>query len=303
MFPLQLIPIYNVRMSARRLAFLILLTLPAWLTASAQNLPEEAYVCCIDGHPQTYELSCEARSAVDWAGYFGVTIAEYDFMQALPASDNPEMGFVGEWRGVWGSIPPNAYGVHPPPVAKTLREFGVQAQAADNLTWDDLRQEIAVGRPVIVWVIAQMWAGTSLDYRSQDGAIVTVAPFEHTMILTGYSPTTVEVVDALTGRTLTFPLADFLESWSVLGRRAVLMGRSDLVNTPLPTASASPTPSPTLTPTPIPTATLLPFVTVRSGDTLVGIAAAQGVTWQSLTARNGLTYPYFIYPGDVFYFP
>lgn len=39
--------------------------------------------------------------------------------------------------------------------------------------------------------------------------------------------------------------------------------------------------------------------TVRSGDTLSGIASKYGTTWQALQAKNGLRNPNMIYPGQV----
>lgn len=39
--------------------------------------------------------------------------------------------------------------------------------------------------------------------------------------------------------------------------------------------------------------------TVKSGDTLSGIAARYGTTWQALQAKNGLSNPNLIYPGQV----
>ena len=214
-------------------------------------------------------------------------------MSALPASDNPDEGFVGYWNDVWGNIPPNSYGVHPPPVAQTLRDFGVPAESHSNLIWDDLRREIAAGRPVIVWVVAQMWPGTPVEYTAQNGDTVSVAHFEHTMILTGYNAASVEVVDAYSGMTEYFYIDAFLDSWAVLGNRAILAGEPE--PTPIPTQ----TPLPTSTPTPTPSPTPIGQVTVQVGDTLLGVAASFGTTWQALVSVNGLVYPYFIYPGDV----
>lgn len=281
------------------LILVLLVVVLVWpASASAQeDIPDEAYACCIYGTPQFYALSCEARAAVDWAAFFGYAISEYDFLVAMPSSDNPEEGFVGYWDGIHGNIPPNSYGVHPPPVARTLREFGVPAEAKTNLTWDDLRREIAAGRPVIVWVISQMWPGTPVEYTAENGDTVIVAHFEHTMILTGYSETRVQVVDPYSGTTKSFYLEAFLSSWSVLGNRAVIAGE------PEPTPTPTQTPTPTATPTPTPTATPFGQVTVKAGDTLVGISAAHEVTWQALVSRNELTYPYFIYPGDVLFLP
>ena len=277
------------------LSFVLFLTVSSGV--SAQDIPEEAYVCCVYGAPQSYSLSCEARAAVDWAYFFGYSISEYEFMSALPASDNPDEGFVGYWNDVWGNIPPNSYGVHPPPVAQTLREYGVPAQAFSNLTWDDLRREIAADRPVIVWVIAQMWPGTAVEYTGESGATTTVAHFEHTMVLTGYNATSVQVMDPLTGTTKYFYLDAFLDSWAVLGNRVVMAGE------PEPTPTPTSTPTPTATPTPTPTPTPIGQVTVQAGDTLLGIASRHNTTWQALVSRNNMAYPYFIYPGDVLQLP
>ncbi len=229
------------------LLLLFLVTMPISGLAQSEGedpLPDEAYVCCIYGTPQYYPLSCESRAAVDWAAFFGVTISEYDFLHALPTSDNPEKGFVGSYNGIWGNIPPDSYGVHPPPVAETLRAFGVPAEARSGLTWDDLRREISEGRPVIIWVIAQMWPGEPIAYTAKDGETTMVARFEHTMILTGYNKSSVEVVDALTGKTKYFFLDAFLDSWSVLGSRAILAGEAQ----PTPTPTHTSTPTATFTP-------------------------------------------------------
>ena len=107
------------------------------LSVNAQSVPpEEAYVSGVVGYAQAYTLSCESRSAVDWAAFFGVYLTENQFLYALPRSDDPELGFVGNENGFWGNIPPYGYGVHAQPVADLLSEFGMPAIAQKNLTWD-----------------------------------------------------------------------------------------------------------------------------------------------------------------------
>jgi uncharacterized protein YvpB len=197
-------------------------------TARADGLPDSADIReltgrRVDGHPQSYQLSCESRSAVDWAAYWGVSIKERKFLNSLPRSDNPDLGFVGWPNDAWGNLPPQSYGVHAEPVASLLREFGLDAQGRSGMTWEELQAEIAAGRPVIVWVIGEMWPGTPTKYIASDGRAALVARFEHTMILVAYSPKTVKVVDAYTGRTSTFPRQTFLKSWETLGRMAVVM--------------------------------------------------------------------------------
>ncbi|MFK5634597.1 MULTISPECIES: LysM peptidoglycan-binding domain-containing protein [unclassified Ornithinimicrobium] len=43
--------------------------------------------------------------------------------------------------------------------------------------------------------------------------------------------------------------------------------------------------------------------TVKSGDTLSGIAAREGVSWQEMARLNNLDNPDLIYPGQVFKVP
>ena len=177
----------------------------------------------VKGHPQAFLLSCESRSAVDWAAYWGVSIKERKFLNNLPHSDNPDVGFVGQPNDVWGNVPPLSYGVHAEPVAALLREFGLDARARSGMTWEELQTEITAGRPVIVWVIGAMWSGARVKYAASDGQTARVARFEHTMILVAYAPKTVKVVDAYTGLTMTFSKNAFLNSWGTLGRMAVVM--------------------------------------------------------------------------------
>jgi uncharacterized protein YvpB len=184
------------------------------------TLPAAASVDKISGLNAAYTLDCESRSAVDWAGYFGVQIDEINFFNALPHSDNPDRGFVGNVHGAWGQIPPNDYGVHAKPVAKLLRTYGVEAQSIYGMSWDELRAEIAAGRPVIVWVIGRVARGTPVPYTAPDGHETIVARFEHTVIVTGYSEDNVEILDG--GLIYDRSVKYFLESWGVLGNMAVV---------------------------------------------------------------------------------
>jgi len=269
-------------------AIIFLLTVLIFVSVQAQTSPpEEAYVSGLVGYAQSHTLSCESRAAVDWAAFFGVYLTENQFLYALPSSDDPELGFVGNADGYWGSIPPYDYGVHAAPVAALLNEFGMSAIAQKHLTWETLQREIASGYPVIVWVIGPLWDGTPIKYQTKAGANVVVAHYEHAMILRGYDGNIVYLLDTSTGSTRTFSLDSFLSSWSVLENQAVLYKKPE------------PTPTPTLLPTPIPAP--ITQVTVQRGDTLLGIAKRYNVTWQGLATINKLTYPYFIYPGNVLF--
>ncbi len=268
-------------------AFLIAATCLLAMAASvrAQEIPEEAYISGVIGHAQSYKLSCESRSAADWAAYWGFDVSEYEILAALPRTDNPETGFVGNPSGAWGSIPPWSYGVHPPPLAAVLRDFGIPAQETQGLGWDGLRQEIAAGRPVIVWVIGQMWNGTPISYTASDGQTTTVAYYEHSMIVNGYGPGLVYVIDAYTGYDQVYDLNTFLASWAVLGQRAIVAGQNMPVRpTPAPLSAGG-------------------TYEVQRGDTLISLAEQFDLYWRDLAALNEIGYPYLLYTGQTLRIP
>ncbi len=257
--------------------------------AHAGSLPQQAIIRGVVGHAQHYGLTCESRSAADWATFWGVPLTEEAIEADLPRTDNPETGFVGDLNGAWGNIPPASYGVHPPPLVKVLRSFGLPAQEHSGLGWDGLRAEIAAGRPVIVWVIGWMWNGTPVSYTASDGQTTTVAAYEHVMMVIGYTPQQVIVIDAATGQQQAYDISDFMTSWSVLGQRAIV-GEGQ----PKTATAAS---------TPIPVTGSIDTVTVQSGDTLSGIAQRLGLSWPDIAALNGIPSPYIIYPGQVLHLP
>lgn len=190
-------------------------------TTTETALPLSASIANISGHSQTYELGCEASAAVDWAGYFDVLIYESTFQFALPLSDNPELGFVGNvTTDGWGQIPPYAYGVHAQPIAALLREYGLPALAVTNLSLQDVKAELAEGHPLIAWVIGNMVYSEPYIYIDQAGNAVTVAPFEHVVILTGYDDSNIFYMN--NGKFFSVPTQVFLTSWSVLGNMAVI---------------------------------------------------------------------------------
>jgi LysM repeat protein/uncharacterized protein YvpB len=251
----------------------------AMVAHASDEIPPEASVQGVIGHAQSYTLSCESRSAADWSAYFGANLSESEILSALPRTDNPETGFVGSPSGDWGLIPPRSYGVHPPALAKVLREKGVPAQEQSSFGWDALRREIAARKPVIVWVIGQMWNGTPIRYTAGDGQTTTVAYYEHVMILVGYTSQVVHVVDAYSGADQYYDINTFLTSWGVLGERAITYA-GDVPQKPAPVLTAG------------------GLYTVQRGETLSAIAQRHGISWLDLASLNGLGYPYLVYAGQ-----
>lgn len=183
------------------------------------DLPSDAYIDGIWGFPQAFNLSCESRSASDLARFFGVNFTELEFLYALPQSDNPEVGFVGSVNGFLGQLPPLGYGVHARPVAKLMRSFGLDAEAHKDMSFKDLKKEVAAGRPVMVWAIADMGYSAPVEYTSSDGKTSIVARFEHTFIVIGFGDDYVTVLD--NERIYSVTTDQFKASWGVLGNMAI----------------------------------------------------------------------------------
>lgn len=268
------------------LAFILvaILILANFSIVQGETLLTSAYVAGVIGHAQGYAISCESRSAADLAAFWGLSIGETEFLQALPRSDNPDKGFVGNPNDIWGRLPPHGYGVHADPVAETLRQYGLQAEAHHDLSWDDVRKEIIAGRPVIVWVIGAMWPGTPVDYQAEDGSIAKVAVFEHTMLLTGYSEESVEVIDAYSGQYQYYWLNSFLDSWAVLGNMAVFASGQDGSGENVPDQNAE-------------------TYTVQPGDYLMQLARNFGTSWKELADMNSIGYPFTIFAGQLLRLP
>ena len=183
------------------------------------TLPVKAVIEGIQGSYQQYALSCEANAAAQLARFFGLALTQREFQEALPLSKNPETGFVGQVEGDWGAVPPASYGVHAPPVAALLREYGLNARAQSGLSMEDIRQEIAAGRPVMVWVIGGVRTGRPVLFTAPDGSVVTVAAYQHTVLVIGYGPDYFTILDGK--QEYHRSINQFSESWKVLGNMAV----------------------------------------------------------------------------------
>jgi uncharacterized protein YvpB len=185
------------------------------------DLPDEWFISGVESYRQSYAISCESRSAVDWASFFDVSIYESTFQFGLARSDNPNKGYVGNVHDPWGQIPPYSYGVHAAPVADLLKEeYGLPARAVTGFTLEELKQEIASNQPVVVWVIGNMVAGTAVEYVDHEGDTALVAPYEHTVIVTGYDGQNIRYLN--NSRFFQVPEEVFLRSWEVLGNMAVI---------------------------------------------------------------------------------
>lgn len=187
---------------------------------SYQPTPDVAKIAGFTGEAQQYNLDCETQSAIDFAAYFGVIIDHDTFLNALPHSDDPNEGFVGNYTDSRGQLPPASYGVYQEPVAELLRNFGLSVSGVNGYTFEEIRQQIAAGNPVMVWVAGNTELGNAVPYTPSNGRTTTVVPYQHTVVVTGYDGTYVTIQDGADRYIRTIDV--FKASWETLGNRAIV---------------------------------------------------------------------------------
>lgn len=174
----------------------------------------------IDGMPvfaQERNLSCEYSAARAAAARWGVKISEWEFISSIPYNANPHLGFRGNIDDHWGGT--ISYGIYAEPIAKFLATKGLQTK----LLWDgveQLKQEVALGRPVVIWVPGGMGWGQPFD-GSADGVTFQLMPLEHAVTLYGYDENGVYVADPGFGTYDYYSWATFKRSWAYLGNMAM----------------------------------------------------------------------------------
>jgi uncharacterized protein YvpB len=184
--------------------------------------PSSAWAPVI-GRPQTFNMSCESRSAADLAAFWGVPVSEAEILTALGTSDNPHEGFVGDVGAAPGSLPPYGYGVYAEPIAWALRAAGLDARPVYDLGLAGLQGELLAGRPVLIWATYAMEIQEPVEWTSSDGRVSTVVPYMHTFIVTGYDEEGLSVVDAYDGTLQRYSFDDVVRVWNLFDQMAVLV--------------------------------------------------------------------------------
>ena len=178
---------------------------------------------CVPARSQRHSLSCEARSACDLLAYYGRCVDEDDFLAGLARATNPEEGFVGGVDDPGGGLPPAGYGVYEQPIAARMRAYGAPAQPVRgrDVVW--LTDQIAQGRPVIVWATAHLDNPAPVTLTDDRGRTFPAVRYEHTFLAVGYDGCCIHLLDPALGCEKEVSIRRFDASWAVLGRRAVVV--------------------------------------------------------------------------------
>ncbi len=193
--------------------------------------PAQAIIPGVPAGQQERRLSCEFQSASDLAWFYGVPATWQDLFLKVGHDPNgdPQQGFVGRsFDDPPGSIYPDGYGVYADPLVRALREYGLAAEAHYNADKDWLIQQIAAGRPVMVWATYGLQPSEVTTWPTKDGAReIKAIRLEHSYIVIGYDPEGVFVNDPFDGKRYYYPWSDFIRSWSYLDQMAIIIKDSE----------------------------------------------------------------------------
>lgn len=184
--------------------------------AAGEALPVEVHLN-VPRQQQSHNLSCESSAASMVAQYQGVNLSEAEVLAALPRNDNPYLGFRGDIDGPPGGI--EDYGVYAGPILAILNSRGLQAWAVDG-GLEGIKAAIARGNPVIAWVTYNCQVSTPVE-TTIDGKAVTLVPYQHVVVVTGYNGDGVWANDPWDGQEDFYATADFERAMSYFGNMAI----------------------------------------------------------------------------------
>src|SRR5882762_664459 len=183
-------------------------------TATATPAPTPATVTIpVPVYQQSMVLDCETAALQQGLAYYGIFVSQPTlFAQEradtrLPVMGanhtvlrwgNPYTNFVGYVNG--SDWTPTGFGVYWPVILRLARTYGLpNALGGEGFAPSRIYSELAAGHPVQVWIetrFARVPLGT---WTAWDGTQVRYSFAEHSVTLSGVSPTQVRVNDVLNG--------------------------------------------------------------------------------------------------------
>jgi hypothetical protein len=140
-------------------------------------------------------------------------------MRAIPRNPNPNLGFRGNPDGHQGTALVD-YGVYANPVHRALLLFGFDS---DVITYGNdamIKQYIARGWPVVVWITYALQDATPRLAES-NGVQFVLVPHEHAVLAVGFDSGSLWVNDPWTAKQTHYRWRDFNRAWGYFGDMAL----------------------------------------------------------------------------------
>jgi uncharacterized protein YvpB len=186
------------------------------LQQSGSTLPQQVRLD-VAQQQQTHNLSCESSAASMVANFHGVSLSEAEVLAALPLNDNPHLGFRGNVDGPTGGL--EDYGVYAGPILDVLNSRGVLAWPVQGGV-PGIKAALVRGNPVIAWVTYDCQPSAP-ETRTIDDEAVTLVPWQHVVVVTGYNDEGLWANDPWDGKEDFYPIQDFQRALGYFGDMAI----------------------------------------------------------------------------------
>ena len=206
------------------------------IAARSIAAPAGTVTMAVPIYRQTRNLNCETAALQMGLAYYGhyysqdalFAYEKPDLRRAVVASNgavlrwgDPYTNFVGNVNG--SETAHTGYGVYYPVILSIARSHGLpNAYGGEGFSRATIYAELAAHHPVQIWMEAR-WSRPAMGiWTAWDGRRIRYSLAEHSVILTGVSPTMVRVNDDQFGSQYWVSKAVFERSWADFGNMAVI---------------------------------------------------------------------------------
>ncbi|MEO6797990.1 MAG: C39 family peptidase [Candidatus Dormibacter sp.] len=209
----------------------------AWESQGGQMIAgTDSIMFPVPVYRQSMNLDCETAALAMALAYSGHNYSQQElFNLETPDTRAPVVGggriqrwgdpytnFVGNVNGT-DAYPPTGYGIYYPLILSIAHSHGApQATGGEGLFAPDIYQAVSAGRPVEVWVEVGWYRPAVHTWTAWDGRSIRYTLDEHTVVLTGVSPTSVRVNDPWHGGQYWVDKATFESSWADFHNMAIV---------------------------------------------------------------------------------
>ncbi|MDQ6695451.1 MAG: C39 family peptidase [Chloroflexota bacterium] len=195
------------------------LVLPA-MSQQVHAAKDEAVIAGFPSVSQWYSLDCEYAAAAAVTLYWGNVVSQRDFVREVPSSPDPHLGFRGDIDGPVGGM--DDYGVYAEALIPVLEAHGYNAVAFYGGV-SRLKANVAAGNPVVVWITTGKNIERSVLHESYNGDKFKLVPGEHSVVVYGYDPDGVRLMDVGNGSFYYTDWTSFLRRWSYFDQMALVI--------------------------------------------------------------------------------
>lgn len=192
---------------------------------------EEIQISNVPFYYQPYgSFSCNiyaAKMALGWKGYYLSAysiISEIGYNPTIVSDQwtgNPYKEFVGNSDGGWG------YGAYAPAIQEVFNNRGIYTEIKQGWSIAGMAEQVAAGRPVIIWRYNGVSSDYSYSWYSSDGTYIPAISGQHGGVVIGFrgsinNPTSLLLYDPWYGP-FWINSQTFDYYWSRLGRTGLVI--------------------------------------------------------------------------------